>query len=132
MLTKKSKLAQSLLKVKIFVKVFLIDTWQMQLWTNIFQLGFGMLFFIITHVKVLLRFFDKKSGTSKKIRKLNPAHEIAEKFGKSWVLLICLSLLSHIIDWSHCSTPIYVWMVAKQYFNYLLKSDQIFLPLKSW
>ena len=35
----KSKLAKSLLKVRNFVELLLIDTWQMQLWTNIFQLG---------------------------------------------------------------------------------------------
>ena len=35
----KSKLAKSLLNVRNFVELLLIDTWQMQLWTNIFQLG---------------------------------------------------------------------------------------------
>ena len=28
----------------------------------------------------------------------NPAHKMVEKFGKSWVLSICLSRISHIID----------------------------------
>ena len=28
----------------------------------------------------------------------NLAHKVVEKFGKSWVLSICLSRISHIID----------------------------------
>ena len=58
-----------------------------------------MLFFIKIHLKMIYVLFDKKSGTSKKKEEnCNPAHKMVEKFGKSWVLLICLSRLSHIID----------------------------------
>ena len=40
----KPKLAKNLLKVRNFVEFFLIDIWQIQLWTNILYLGIGMLF----------------------------------------------------------------------------------------
>ena len=39
------------------------------------------LFFIIIHLNMLLHFFDKKSGTSKKIKKTNPAQKILEMSG---------------------------------------------------
>ena len=40
----KTKVSKSLLKVRNFVELFFIGTWQMHLWTNIFQLRLGMLF----------------------------------------------------------------------------------------
>ena len=40
----KIKVSKSLLKVRNFVELFFIDTWQMQLWITIFQLRLGMLF----------------------------------------------------------------------------------------
>ena len=40
----KIKVSKSLLKVRNFVELFFIGTWQMHLWTNIFQLRLGMLF----------------------------------------------------------------------------------------
>ena len=42
----------------------------------------------------------------------NPAYKMVEKFGKSWVLSICVSRISHIIDYWHCSTLIYLWKIA--------------------
>ena len=59
----------------------------------------------------------------KKIRKLYTIHKMVENFGKSWVFLIYLSRLSHIIGWWHCSTLIYTWKIAMQYFNYLPNSN---------
>ena len=61
----------------------------------------------------------------------NLAHKMVEKFGKSWVLSICLSRISDIIDYWHCSTLIYMWKIATQFYNCLSNSNQIFLPLKS-
>ena len=53
-----------------------------------------------THIKVLLRFFflDKKSGTSKKIRKLWSCTQNGREVWKFLVLLIFLRRLSRIID----------------------------------
>ena len=42
----------------------------------------------------------------------NPAYKMVEKFGKSWVLSICPSRISHIIDYWHCSTLIYLRKIA--------------------
>ena len=44
---------------------------------------------------------------------------MVKKLGKSWVLSICLSRISHIIDYWHCSTLIYSWNIATQFYNYL-------------
>ena len=62
-------------------------------------------------------------------------HKMAEKFGKSWVLIsIYPSRLNHIIDWWHCSRLIHTWKIATH--NYLPNSNQIFLSLncdsKNW
>ena len=50
---------------------------------------------------------------------------MAERFGKSWVLLIDLSRLNHIIDSWHCRTLMedYTWKTARQYFNCLPKPN---------
>ena len=65
-----------------------------------------MLFFIITHLKVLLHFFLKINRVLAKNKKNhNPAHKMVEKFGKSWVLLICqvdlITLLFMALHYTH-------------------------------
>ena len=53
----------------------------------------------IKHLFIGARHVVNKSGTSKKKKETIILHtKIVEKFGKSWVLLIHLSQLSHIID----------------------------------
>ena len=42
--------------------------------------------------------FDKKSGSTKRIRNYNPAHKMVETFENPWVLLIHLSQPGLIID----------------------------------
>ena len=43
-------------------------------------------------------FLIRNQVTEKKIENYNPAHKMVEKFGKSFVLLIYLSRLSHVND----------------------------------
>ena len=57
-----------------------------------------MLFFIVTHLKVLLRLFDKKLVLEEKLEISDPAHKMVVKFGKSWVVLVYLSQFYHIIE----------------------------------
>ena len=64
----------------------------------------------ITRLKVLLLFFDNKSGASKNKNKktYNPAHKMVEKSGKTGILLIYINRLGHIIDWWSRSTLIHI------------------------
>ena len=84
----KSKLAKNLLKVRNFVELFLIDTWEMQLWTK---------------------------GTSKKnpIENIESCTQIGRKIRKILGVINLSSRPGPIMDWWHCDTLIYVWKIAK-------------------
>ena len=48
--------------------------------------------------RAITLFLTRNRLPAKKQENCNPAQKMVEKFGKSWVLLIHLSPLSHIID----------------------------------
>ena len=87
-------------KIKVSEKFAQNDKWHLTNATLNKHLLAGTWHVIFYNIfkRAITLFLTRNRLPAKKQENYNPAQKMVEKFGKSWVLLIHLSPLSHIID----------------------------------